>query len=52
MKKLEEKYLQDMDNIQPAKQILREQWGMQECRERREDASIKYPSYGRGLEQP
>lgn len=52
MKKLEKKYIDDLNNIQPAKQILREQWGTQDCREKPKDASIKYPSYGRGLPQP
>ena len=52
MAKLEQKYGEDMDKIQPAKQILREQWGTQDTRERQKDASIKYPSYGRGLPQP
>ena len=52
MARLEEKYGEDMDKIQPAKQILREQWGMHDYRERQKDASIKYPSYGRGLAQP
>ena len=52
MARLEQKYGEDMDKIQPAAQILREQWGTQDTRERQKDASIKYPSYGRGLPQP
>ena len=52
MARLERKYGEDMEKIQPARQILREQWGTQDTRERQKDASIKYPSYGRGLPQP
>jgi hypothetical protein len=49
MAKLEVKYAEDMNKIQPAGQILREQWGMHEAKDRQKDASIKYPTYGRGL---
>lgn len=52
MAKLEVKYKEDMAGIRPAKQILREQWEMRDVKERQKDASINYPSYGRGLPHP
>ena len=32
-----------------AKAIMREQWGLQDVREKTKDRSAHYPTYGRGL---
>lgn len=50
--KLEDKYNEENSNILTAKQIMQQQQDTFEIKERFKDASINYPTYGRGLKQP
>jgi hypothetical protein len=49
IKEIEKKYFYNNSQILTAKQIMREQQDTFETRERFKDASINYPTYGRGL---
>lgn len=52
MKAIEERYFAANKQILTAKEIMRDQQDKFETKERFKDASINYPTYGRGLKMP
>ena len=52
MKEIENKYFAANKNILTAKEIMRDQQKDFTTKERFKDASINYPTYGRGLKMP
>lgn len=52
MKEIEEKYFAANKQILTAKEIMRDAQEKFETKERFKDASINYPTYGRGLKMP
>ena len=50
--KIEEKYFKSNAEILTAKQIMRERQDNFQTKEYFKDASINYPTYGRGLKMP
>jgi hypothetical protein len=52
MKDLEKQYFQANAGIKTAKEIMKERQEKFEIKERQKDASINYPTYGRGLRMP
>lgn len=51
-KEIEEKYFHANSQILTAKQIMQQQQDTFEIKEKFKDASINYPTYGRGLKLP
>ena len=49
---IEQKYFAANAGIKTAKEIMKEQQETFEIKEKFKDASINYPTYGRGLEMP
>ena len=52
MREIEKKYFAANKEILTAKEIMRDQQEKFETKERFKDASINYPTYGRGLKMP
>ena len=52
IKEIEDRYFEANAGILTAKQILRERADKFETREKFKDASINYPTYGRGIAMP